>query len=346
MPADLYRAGADAASDLLREVYQVEKALDPLNPVDFLEISRRLARSLQGATRDEEARALRRSLRTLDVDWANLGGAQRDQVFEAARGAFAHIPNRALPALDDVFGGEIDGLVASAREATDRAFGLGIGSRLGALDVRASAFLRKSQASFIRAEYGRRAEALSQRARDLVAEGLEAGLGRDDIADSLEEGLSMSAVARGRQYWQMTAGVFVSRARSYAQVSAYRDAGIDRYVVSAVLDETTSNVCRFLDGKPLSVGGAVAQLDRVEALDDPEDIRSEQPFVREGETDGERFLFVKRGEDRTLLARVVESGVGVADARGRYSDEHSDLEAAGIGPPPYHGHCRSTTVPG
>ncbi len=345
MPPDLLAAGADAADDLLHDVFGIEKALDPLDPTDFLALSRRLARALAGVTHEEEAHALRRALRVLDVDWADLSALQRDQVIAAAREAFEDVPARVLPQLDGVFGGEVDKLVQAARVQTKRRFGLQVGSRLGEFDRRASDFLRRSQGHFIRDEYSRRAKVLSARARDIVAEGLEAGLGRSDIARDLATKLGESAIARSRDYWNLVAGVFVGRARSYAQVSAYRDAGVERYVITAVLDEVTSNTCRFLDGKVLTVGGAIDQFDRVEALDDPDGIKDEQPFVREGESSGTRFLLVERGGRRTPLAHVVESGVGTSDVRGQYSHVHEDLAAAGIGPPPYHGHCRTTTVP-
>ena len=345
MPPDLLAAGADAADDLLRVVFGLEKALDPLDPTDFLALSRRLAQSLAGVTHEEEGHALRRALRALDVDWANLWALQRDRVIATARAAFKNVPARVLPQLDEVFGGEVDKLVQAARVQTKRRFGLEVGSRLGEFDRRASDFLRRSQGHFIRDEYGRRAEAFSVRARDIVAEGLETGLGRSDIAHDLATRLGESAVSRSRDYWDLIASIFVGRARSYAQVFAYRDAGIERYVITAVLDEVTSNGCRFLDGKVLTVSGAIEQFDRVEALADPEGIKDEQPFVREGESGGTRFLFVERGGRRTRLAHVVESGVGTADARGQYSHVHADLAAAGIGPPPYHGHCRTTTVP-
>ncbi len=345
MSPDLFAAGADAADDLLHDVFGIEKALDPLDPTDFLALSHRLARALSGVTHEEEAHALRRALRALDVDWASLSALQRYQVVAAARAAVESAPARVLPQLDDVFGGEVDKLVQAARVQTKRRFGLEVGSRLGEFDQRASEFLRRSQGHFIRDEYGRRAEALSGRARDIVAEGLEAGLGRADLAQDLATKLGESAVSRSRDYWDLIAGVFVGRARSYAQVSAYRDAGIERYVITAVLDEATSIGCRFLDGKVLTVSGAIEQFDRVERLADPEGIKDEQPFVREGESGGTRFLFVERAGRRTRLAHVVESGVGTADARGQFSHVHEDLAAAGIGPPPYHGHCRTTTVP-
>ena len=345
MPSDLYADAADAADEVLGTVFGIEKALDPLDPTDFLALSRRLARALAGVTREDEAHALRRALRTLDVDWANLSALQRDQVIAAARSAFASVPGRVLPSLDDVFSGDVDKLVQAARVQTKRRFRLAVGSRLGEFDRRASDFLRRSQGHFIRDEYGRRAEALSERARGIVADGLEAGLGREAIAEDLASKLTESAVARGRDYWNLIAGVFVGRARSYAQVSAYRDAGVERYVITAVLDEVTSNTCRFLDGKILTVGDAMDQFDRIEALDDPGGIKDEQPFVREGESGGTRFLFVQRGGQRTRLAHVVEAGVGTRDARGSYSHVHEDLAAAGIGPPPYHGHCRTVTVP-
>ena len=54
--ADLYGAGADAADELLRGVYRIEKALDPLDRRDFTSIVRRLSRALREAEAREATR--------------------------------------------------------------------------------------------------------------------------------------------------------------------------------------------------------------------------------------------------------------------------------------------------
>jgi hypothetical protein len=63
--------------------------------------------------------------------------------------------------------------------------------------------------------------------------------------------------------------------------------------------------------------------------------------------DGKRHLLVDGDGDASVLAVVERSGVGVRDDRGGYSRALSgrDLAPAGIGFPPFHGFCRTTTVP-
>jgi hypothetical protein len=76
-------------------------------------------------------------------------------------------------------------------------------------------------------------------------------------------------------------------------------------------------------------------------------IKDVRPWVRErlGE-DGKRTLAVDRGGESTLLGVVERSGVGARDDRGTYSRALSsrDLAPAGVGFPPFHGLCRTTTV--
>lgn len=104
--------------------------------------------------------------------------------------------------------------------------------------------------------------------------------------------------------------------------------------------------CRLLDGQVLSVSGCVAHLDRVAAIEQPEDIYTANPFLeikRDRET-GERYMQTRTG---TRFAEVLRSGYGTADDRGlgRYLKAGNGMLAANVGPPPYHFRCRTTTEP-
>ena len=142
---------------------------------------------------------------------------------------------------------------------------------------------------------------------------------------------------------KVVAGAFVGEGRSFAE------AGIQRYVIEAVLDEQTAELCRYLDGKMFSVGDALAQFDRLDRLDDPEDAKREKPWVRErlNPETGRKELFVQRGEEQTRIAVVERSGVGSRDERGEFSRglANHELMDLGVSFPPYHGLCRTTTVP-
>jgi SPP1 gp7 family putative phage head morphogenesis protein len=346
-PQDLYGAGADAAEEILRDVFRVEKVLDPLDAADFMAIVRRLSRALRGVARPAEDAALRRALERLDVDWPNLSPQARDQVVRAARQALGAVEAQVLPQVEQIFEAEAERVVTGARRSTARRFGLRIGTDLTRTDERIAKFVRESQGNFVRDEYGRRREAFSTRAKDIVASGVERGLGRDDIVKDLSEAMAREAFDRSRDYWEVVSMVFTNRARTYTQLGAFEEAGIERYRFDAVLDEVTSEVCRFMHGKVFTVGRATEKFREVERARDPERIRDVQPFVQVGaDREGNQVLFYERGGRRRAVARVEEPAVGERDEVGRYSRALSpgQLEAAGVSVPPLHGRCRSTIV--
>jgi SPP1 gp7 family putative phage head morphogenesis protein len=342
---DLYGAGADAAEEILRDIYRVEKALDPLDAADFMAIVRRLSRALRGVARPAEEAAMRRAIERLDVDWPNLAPEARDQVVRAARQALGSVEGQVLPEVVQLFEAEADRVVAGARRSAVRRFGLRIGADLTRTDERIAKFVQESQGNFVRDEYGRRREAFSTRAKDIVASGVERGLGRDDIVKDLAEAMAGEAFDRSQAYWEMVSMVFTNRARTYTQLGAFDEAGVDRYRFEAILDEATSEVCRFMHGKVFTVERAMDRFREVERARDPELIRDVQPFVQVGaDREGNQVLFYERGGRRRAVAQVDEPAVGERDEVGRYSRALSpaQLEAAGVAVPPLHGRCRST----
>ena len=344
---DLYGSGAEAAEDLLRDVFRIEKALDPLDADDFLAIVRRLSRSLRGVSRAAEDAALRRALERLDVDWPNLPPQARDQVIRAAKQALGTVDEQVLPKVDQIFELEAERVVSRARRSTVRRLGLRIGADTTRTDERVAKFVRESQGNFVRDEYGRRRDDFSVKAKDIVAAGVDRGLGRDDIVADLSSAMAREAFDQSRDYWEMVSMVFANRARTYTQLGAFDEAGIERYRFDAVLDEVTSEVCRFMHGKLFTVGRAMDRFRDVERARDPETIREAQPFLQVGaDRTGNQVLFYERGGRRRAVASVDEAGVGTRDEVGRYSQALSpaQLEAAGVTVPPIHGRCRSTIV--
>jgi hypothetical protein len=344
----LYSAAIDATDDLLRDVFRLDvaKALDPLDRRDFLVIVERLGRALTGASREAEAGALRKALATLDVDWPNLSSRARDEVFRAARQAVAGVADQVLPRVEQVFEVEAKNVVDRTRRSAVRQFGLRIAADTTRTDARIATFVRTSEAHFIRDEYGRRRDELGQRARDIVAAGLEQGLGRDDIAADLSAQLA-PVISRGKPYWDIVATSFANRGRTYTQLAAFDEADVEHYRFEAVLDSVTSEVCRFMHGREFSVERARQRFDEVEQADDPEAVANLQPWMRVGaDSGGNQVLYYERAGRRRMVARVDEPSVGASDRVGRYSSALStdELEAAGVTVPPLHGRCRSTIV--
>lgn len=124
------------------------------------------------------------------------------------------------------------------------------------------------------------------------------------------------------------------------------DAG---FVAEGVIVHNTEE-CRFMDGQVLTIDGALRNIAAAEKATekDPEAIRDVAPFVRSGkDDDGNRILYVTRGGERDVLARVERPAVGEKDQRGIYSNavDSAGLEARGVSLPPIHELCRSTILP-
>jgi SPP1 gp7 family putative phage head morphogenesis protein len=350
-PARLGEAvGMVADQVIYRELREdpVEKAIDPRSENGFLRIVSQVSRALRGVTSEAEKDAVRRAIDRLDVDWPHLDGEARRQVVRAANQALAGLPDVVLPKVDEVLGVEARRVVLGTRASIERDFALKIDSDLSRTDERIAKFVAESQSNFIRDELGRRQANLSAKARQIASDGIAQGLGRDEISRQLAEAFRSTTASRNAFYWDVVASAFVNRARSYAEVSSYADAGISHYIVTAVLDEVTTEICRFLDGKRFSVGGAMEQFERVEHLHDPERIKLVQPWLKVGQdSKGNRAIFVPR-EGRNLRVAIIErSGVGTRDDRGAFRSGLSSprLEAVGVGLPPFHGLCRTSTVP-
>jgi len=345
---ELVHTARQAADEILERYlrFRLRKAFNLGNSRGFDRAVASLATLLRTRTSASDDAAVREAVAVLDVDWAATTAAQRSSLIARALEASGRRTAAVPRTVQAVFGDAATEVVEATRDAARRGQGLSIAASFNALDRRIVRHLTTSQANYVSDEYGRRHEAFGERARQIVSDGLEAGLGREDIARDLETAARDIIAGRGSFYWETIAGSFVSNGRSYAQLSSYAEAGIDRYVIEAVLDERTTEICRFLHGKTFSVSTGLGTFEQVES--DPDRVKELTPWVRETidpET-GRKVLFVERGDSRTRLTEVTRSAVGTRDDRGEFSRSLSDRElaGAGIGFPPYHGLCRTTTV--
>jgi hypothetical protein len=338
------RKGRAAADDILERYFRfnIHKAYDLGSPGGFDRAVVDLADKLRAKVGSSDDEAVRAAISVLDVDWKSTSAAERRnliaQSLVAAGRKTAIVPQQ----IQVVFDGAADEVVQAARSAARRKHKLGISADLNALDKRIINYLRSSQATFVRDEYGRRHEVFSRKARDIVARGLESGLGRDDIARDLETAARATLAAKGSFYWDVVAGSFISNGRSFSNLSAFAEAGIEHYTIEAVLDEVTTDICRFLHGKTFAVSQGVKQFEEVEA--DPDNIKNLSPWVRSArDAEGRQTLFVERNGERHAVAEVTRSGFGTTDSRGEFSRTLStdELSNLGISYPPFHGLCRS-----
>jgi len=346
----LVREAALVADILLSDFLKVPifKAVDLRDPAGFDKAVAALASKLKRSTQGDDAAALREAISVVDVDWLNTTVTERRSLINRALNAAAKATEKVPQEITTVFGPAADEVVGATRDHSRQVQNLGIAANFNAVDKRIISHLKSSQAAYVKDEYGRRLDQFGAEARRIVSEGLEAGLGRDDISQGLAQAAKNSFVERSPFYWDVVAGAFISNGRSFAQMSSYAEAGIERYIIEAVLDERTTEICRFLHGKTFSVKSALERFDRIEAMENPEDIKQVQPWVREAiepET-GRKVLYVDRGDDHVPIAQVTRSAFGSKDDRGEFRGSLSerDLNDLGIGFPPYHGLCRTTTV--
>lgn len=315
----------------------------------FVRAVARVAERLRARAAPVEFEAVRAALAELSVSWRELSDTGRESVLSraarAAAAATARLPGE-LRGVLRAAGGEV---LRDVRAELRRGGGVAIGVDFNAVDPRIVAYASKSHALFVRDELGRRSETLTARARSIVADGLEAGHREADIARALEETVGATLSGKTSAYWDVVAGSFVGTSRSFGQMSAYAEAGIERYRLSAVLDEHTTRLCRFLDGKTFSVPRALARLDELEAATEPMAIKDMLPWGREAldPESGKVVLYAKQAGRRIALAIEERTGFGRRDDRGEFRARVSDegLEALGCSLPPFHGACRTATVP-
>lgn len=347
---DVVSAGADAAGEILAGccgVHAVAKAINLGSKAGFDRAVASFASALRRRAAEPERDAVAEALKVLDVDWQATTAAQRSALVNdalvAAGRATAVIPVRheevVVPRARDV---------VEAGRADVRRAGLTIGADFNSVDERIVEHLRDSHVLYVTDEYGRRIDAFGASARGIVADGVELGLGRADIAGRLQAAATKDLAARSGFYWEVVAAAFTTRGRSFAQVSGYAEAGVEKYRIEAVLDEVTTNFCRSIHGTEFSVGAGLQAFADAERLTAPEEIKDAAPWVRESKNeDGTTEMWVKRGAERISVGTVVDSAVGRADEIGKFKGLRSapDLGSLGIGLPPYHGLCRTTTVP-
>ncbi len=344
----ILQAGVEAADALLEDVFRVpiEKALNPLDLVAFVTLIRRVARSLRLEVSPIEQQAVEEAAKIMDANWPDMTKAQREAKLAEIEELLAETGKHTLPGIRAIFDTNADNIIEATRKGLVKKFDLSISATMTERDEVTSKRLRETESLFVRDNYGKVAEKLSAKARDIVAAGLEAGLGRDDISGDLAK--AMKEARRPNAYWNLIATTFSNRARNFTQVHGLDEAGIRAFAVSAILDEVTSDVCRFLDGKEFPVEQSVKRIKQVQESNDPEAIVDMMPWISKGKNDdGQDILYYKKGDQRRTVCVIEESGEGERDKIGTYSDAVATetLTKAGIGMPPYHGSCRTTIIP-
>jgi SPP1 gp7 family putative phage head morphogenesis protein len=320
--------------------------LDPLKDEDFVILLSRMSVQLRKAVEKQEALTLRMFVDRLDINWYELTPKQATRLIEAASAVITGSVDKVIPKTSKVFKEAAQAIIPSTRRHVVDRHKLPIDRELSKIDKNSGLRLLLQQESFISHEIRRRGKSAANRAERIVLSGLDEGIGSDEIVTRLRGDVMLAGLARSKAYWEVVATSFLNRARTATQLNAYAEAGIKTYRFVAVLDEATTEICRYMDGRVFRVRDAVKQQRKSEKLTDADKIRDVQPWVSVGMEEGGRFLYYEKKGQRVKVANVRRSGVGRQDDAGVFSDglNTPELAAAGLLVPPLHANCRSTIV--
>jgi len=326
--------------------HAIEKATNPLNPFDFRALINKVATSLRTADREFARPLLARYFDRLRVDWTALGPRQIAQVLSDARAFLGTLPIAPLVgAWETRLTITLEDVARKTKRVIRNAFLPSVSLSLSLEDREAIADIARQPGLFVRDEFGRRSDALTRKARKVIANGLKDGLGRDAIARDIERIGTGYWNTRGFNYARVVAANSVSRARSFSELVSYRQVGIEQLEITAVLDERTTDQCRAIDGTIIDVSDAWSHSQEINSIQAPEEIYRVAPFLqtRTNQQTGNREVTA----GGKVYAEVLRSGRGVANDRGdlRLRMGPSALRARGISMPPYHHNCRTYTVP-
>lgn len=336
---DAIEVTTEALDTLLSGVFRLplRKALNPNKDKDFVTIVDRLARDLTRRTWETEAYVLQRAMRDLRVDWARIPPQQQKKLLDAVKkkmkGALKRVEQQAREVLEEyaerVYEDTWRDVTGTKPKMTRE--------RRESLRLWATLYIKA-----LRDSYDTRWSRIVLLALGTAAAGVAAGVASGQITQDVIDTVRAKAEELASSYWRMLAGVHANNVRGYANLGALEQEGIRTYRFEAVLDERTSEVCRFMHGRTFDVRVALDSIESAINADTPEEMANAQPWVQSSGGS----IYIRSGENKVTLATVEEPGKGVAGRVGVYSTEYSDEELAALGVlvPPLHPHCRSTIV--
>ena len=317
-------------------------ASDPLSPQGFDALIRRFTRAVTSTVKRPERQALKAAIAELKGQrWDKLTDAQLTKAINKAAGKLGAAAGPVSIAVGRVVSAQSIAVLQATKRAMRDGHKLDITATLNAADKRVVKYAGTSQAHFVRNEFGQREVAFSKHARAIVSQGIDKGFDPKEIGRALESQLGAAGLRRAESYWRVVASIHSTRARSYGQVRSFQDAQIGLMIFTAVLDEATTEQCRFMHNKVFSTDSAANRYQQVAESGDPESVVDLQPFIQSGKDPdtGQQVLYAKRNGQRVIVAHVDTPGVGVRDGVGSYSRAMtpSQIESMGSSTPPLHG---------
>lgn len=159
---------------------------------------------------------------------------------------------------------------------------------------------------------------VSQDIQAMIREYFDKGLTRLQLAEGMSIMLRDHEKPKMRGYFELLADHLTTKVAELGHLAGYEDAGVESVEIVARLDERTTEICRHLHGRVIPIQVLADQRDRI--LD----------AAKKGDMEG-----VKKAQPM-LSGRRADAIMGLGKT--------SEITAQGIGLPPYHFRCRTTTV--
>ena len=349
---DLVAKSTAIAEELLERI-GIRKAdpVDPTTPAGFTQTVAAFAEELNRTGGKVASSFMSGLMDRIDVDWKKATDQRVKELTDAINTASTIAAGDAWVGMRGTIYTTDANVKDTTRQSMINAYNMSLGTSLSLRDAFAADHSLYHQAHYVRDFYTREvATGLSRNARQIVGQGISDGLGRTAIGAQLQSQLGGSLNGWTRNYFNTAASAMVGRSRTYSALVTMRDSGVTLYIITAVLDERTTETCRYLDGKVLNVEQGVRSFELVAAAENPRAVEYLQPWYREktiktGPDAGKLGLYLRQQDGQKLAAIVERSARGVRDGRGEYRPAgRGDLQNA-EGPPPYHGLCRTIVIP-
>jgi len=180
------------------------------------------------------------------------------------------------------------------------------------VDERALDWLESDSLYWVGKHYG---EKFGKKVIQTMAPAFADGAPVEVLAPMLREAFA-DEVTRGESYWKLFANSVVTRTRSFGITANLERIGAKYGVIEALIDDTTTDICRGLDGKLVLVENMVNLRGALISAKSPEEVRELHPWVSNGPD--------------------AEAVVASTEALGFVPSQYSF--------PPYHANCRTTVV--
>jgi len=352
---DLLRKAIEAADDITDnlKLLRVEKASkkDPFSKVGFDTYAANLVKALEQNLGTLPQDAINSVISGSGINFAAASEEQIKQFANkmnaAMRGALG---TKEWTSVQNSFEVHHNRVRKGTVEKVVDKYNLGVSTGLDLKDKRAIARSASARTTFVRDFYnGQICPKTSDRAKRIVREGMEQGYGSREIGREMRRELGRYVQEQNRDYFNVVADAAVARAREHTAMTKYAEAGVSVVLLSSVLDEATTETCRWLDGKVLEVEHCMQKYNQMDEAN-PEEVKWRLPWMREktltdGPNAGKRAIFMAREKGWRQVAVVHKPAIGTQGTGSYKGYGMPQMQKLGLGPPPYHGHCRTTTVP-